>query len=343
MHRVPSCAKMPITAMSLGRKRPSEPRVSAARGWLTCAAVMSIATACGGAGASGAPRREPETAHGAGSRGAAPAPEPTASARAPADATCDLMPLTEVLGCGALEGATPAGGWDAEVTDAVAAARGGADARRRAPPAGVTSAERPLEPAEERAVRAGRHVLCAAPRPWPDEAVPYAIARVFYDAHHFREAAPLFDAVLRDAPRHELAEYAANLALDSANVRGTQVREAGGGEGACLDTLGAWTRDYAALFACGSAGAPSELCETLERIRCELVRKDADASARDGDPAAASAAYESVYTTRCRDRVDEALYNAAVLAERARDPARARRLREQLRAAYPQSPLVARP
>ena len=57
----------------------------------------------------------------------------------------------------------------------------------------------------------------------------------------------------------------------------------------------------------------------------------------------ASALYESIHTTHCGARADEALYNASVLANRAGDTARALALRTELRRAYPQSALNARP
>lgn len=307
-------------------------------GWVVCFAV-----GCGGAGAAGGPRQAPPHASAPATRDdgtRAPRVEATA------DDPCRVLDVAAVLACSALDGAAPANGWDEEIRDAsaaVSAARQRRAAARRGGGADFTMAARELGPDEQRVLNAGRHLLCAASQPWADSAVAYAVARAFYEANHFREAAALFDAIVRDLPRGEHAEYAANLALDSVNIQHTQARDAQRDPSVCFETLRTWTGEYATTFGCDAAAAPAEICETLARLRCDIVGREAERNVREGDLALASRLYESIHTTHCGDRGDEALHNAAELAERAGDAPRAGRLRQQLRDAYPQSALVVPP
>ncbi len=79
----------------------------------------------------------------------------------------------------------------------------------------------------------------------------------------------------------------------------------------------------------------------LADVRCAALRLEAESIA-EADPASGSRAFERVAHSRC-PRADEALYNAAVLARRAGDAARADALALELHTSYPESPVLRAP
>jgi tetratricopeptide (TPR) repeat protein len=50
--------------------------------------------------------------------------------------------------------------------------------------------------------------------------IKYRKARIYYEYNHFDEAAKLFEDLVKNHPKHELAIYSANLLLDSLNAQG---------------------------------------------------------------------------------------------------------------------------
>ena len=54
--------------------------------------------------------------------------------------------------------------------------------------------------------------------------IKYRKARIFYDYNHFDEAAGLFQDIVDKHSDHELAEYSANLLLDSLNIQGEHLK-----------------------------------------------------------------------------------------------------------------------
>jgi len=50
--------------------------------------------------------------------------------------------------------------------------------------------------------------------------IKYRKARIFYEYNHFDEASKLFEDLVKNHPKHELAIYSANLLLDSLNAQG---------------------------------------------------------------------------------------------------------------------------
>lgn len=168
--------------------------------------------------------------------------------------------------------------------------------------------------------------------PPTDLVAAYHQARALDDAGQLVEAADLFEAIVRADPQHEVAQYAVDLSLDALNRAG---------RAACVARIGALAVDYRSLLGCEAGSAPSEeICARLDRLRCQVIRAEAESLAERGDDARASQAFESTYLTHCATRSDEALYNAALLARRAGDSARADMLVAELRRAYPDSPVL---
>ena len=298
--------------------------------------AVCLIAACGGPAAHTAPTAP------AAPTSAPPAAPPIAPAAssAPAVDECHVPTLDEVLACATLDSPAPAADPVAEFDAARAALPNTRGARARPADPDDALSERPLTPLEADLARLARQLLCLRGnvRPWANVTPAFALARILYDANHFSEAAPLFDAVTRDAPAGDLGVGAANLALDCVNLEMRRDR------GCWLPTFRAWTIDYARVLACGTPAAPREMCATLETLRCNAIRGDAETTENLGDRQRASALYESIYTNHCCGaRCDEVLYNASVLANSAGDTARALSLRNELRRAYPQSALNARP
>jgi len=279
--------------------------------WLALASLLSGCGSAAPAPASAPPAAGPSTGAGQTEAQAAPPPE--------APAPCALPDPAAVLACDALPAPAPPGA-RAELEAAVAAldTRVGAG-RRRAP-------EEP-EAGRARLALAARTVLCAEGM---EPVAGYHLGRALRDEGRLPEAASLFDAVVRLDPRTEVASFAAMLAVD-----------ARASSGRCPGALRDAAVEYASLLGCGT-GAATDTCEALERAGCAAERAAAEALAREGDLAGGSRAFEQAAGRCPGDHGDEALYNAAVLAARAADRARADALLAELRRLYPQSPLGAR-
>jgi tetratricopeptide (TPR) repeat protein len=57
--------------------------------------------------------------------------------------------------------------------------------------------------------------------------IKYRKARIYYDYNHFDQAAALFQDIVDKHSEHELAEYSANLLLDSLNIQGEHLKMPG--------------------------------------------------------------------------------------------------------------------
>jgi hypothetical protein len=208
-------------------------------------------------------------------------------------------------------------------------------------PTQATSEPRDLEPAPpedasgDPAVTESCGPSGALPAP-SDPAGAYRDARALRDAGRLVEAADLAEAIVRAHPHDDVAFPAAELSFDALNHAGQAPH---GFRTACAVRIGALAVDYRPLLGCDAPGAPDERCELLERLRCEALRVEAESLAERDEPARASLAFERVHVTGCTTQADEALYNAAVLARRADEPARADALVAELRRAYPDSPV----
>jgi hypothetical protein len=175
-------------------------------------------------------------------------------------------------------------------------------------------------------------------RPTPSDPVAALDeARALRDAGHFVEAADLLEGIVRSDPHHEIALAAVELSLDALNRAG---RGAHGLPTPCAVRIGALASDYRSLLGCAGPGAPAPACDHLERLRCDALRVEGESLAESGELARASLSYERVHRTGCTTFVDQALYNAALLARRAGDPSRADALLVELARVYPESPVL---
>lgn len=169
--------------------------------------------------------------------------------------------------------------------------------------------------------------------------VKYRQARIYYEANHYEEAALLFKDIAWNHRDGELAEYAANLYLDSLNVLGTHSTPQ---RPACFDTL---ETDVEALkgFYCDTQehrDRYTELCRVVSTLRCDIKRKKAEALQSNRQFKEAARAYVDIYR-QCQadaatnERLPEVLYNAAINYEAARLVGRAIRVRKLLVERHP--------
>lgn len=175
--------------------------------------------------------------------------------------------------------------------------------------------------------------------------IKYRRARIYYEANHFEQAAVLFKDIAWNHRDSELAEYAANLYLDSLILMAEKGKPKRVGcfsaveEG--LDPLEQWY--------CGSEGAQSEhaiLCDRTRALRCNTLRKKAETLQAARDHKGAASAYVGLYRRfyahpdQCGGRMDEVLWNAALNFEAARLLGRAIRVRTVLIEKFPESELA---
>ncbi len=93
----------------------------------------------------------------------------------------------------------------------------------------------------------------------------YAIARLYHQANQVNVAAPLFMAIARDVPAGELRTYAAQLALDSLNVRFSRQLHDSAAQNECTQLFVAWADESRAQF-CSVPSTNQELCEMLSQL-----------------------------------------------------------------------------
>jgi tetratricopeptide (TPR) repeat protein len=169
--------------------------------------------------------------------------------------------------------------------------------------------------------------------------VKYRRARIYYETNHYEEAAVIFKDIAWNHRDSELAEYAANLYLDSLNILGTH-REPP--RASCFDTM---ATDVEALkgFYCsteqGRAAHP-DLCRVVTTLRCDIKRKKAEALQAARQFKEAAREYVDIYRqcqqdAETNERLPEVLYNAALNYEAARLVGRAIRVRKLLVERHP--------
>lgn len=172
--------------------------------------------------------------------------------------------------------------------------------------------------------------------------IKYRRARIYYEANHFEEAAFLFKDIAWNHRDSELAEYAANLYLDSLNVMGSQLEP---NRVECLNELEA-SIDPLNGFYCGSEGARSahpDLCGVLTTLKCNVLRKQAEAYGNNQQHKRAASQYVRIFRRHqeCAEEdgfaMDEVLYNAAIHFEAARLLGRAIQVRNVLIERFPES------
>ncbi len=171
--------------------------------------------------------------------------------------------------------------------------------------------------------------------------IKYRRARIYYESNHYEEAALIFKDIAMNHRDSELAEYAANLYLDSVNILGTYSNPP---RTACFQEIEDGIDPLAQIYCRDDATRAShaELCTVLDRLRCGIMRKKAEALHGNRDFRGSARVYVQIFQRYranpelCGDeahpggRMDEVLWNAAIEYEAARLLGRAIRVRKRL-------------
>jgi tetratricopeptide (TPR) repeat protein len=165
--------------------------------------------------------------------------------------------------------------------------------------------------------------------------IKYRRARIFYESNRYEEAAVLFRDIAWNHRDSELAEYAANLYLDSLNILGTQWQRT-----QCINDIRDSIDPLAGFYCSNQSQRDShpELCQVLDQLRCDTLRLQAEAAQRERRFRDAATIYVGIAREhRECGRLDEVLYNAALNYEAARLLGRAIRARTILIQNFPNS------
>ena len=205
-------------------------------------------------------------------------------------------------------------------------------AKQGAPPPAHHSADgapAPMPPAQRQLVDACERYLALAPRGEKNVEIAYQAAQAYYAHDQLPEAERLFTGIAVDHPRHELARFSANLALDTLNLR----RDWRG-----MHALARRFWDTPELLQ-----AHPELRDDLARVVEQSAFKLVEELQRAGRLPAAAEAYVAFATEWPQSKLaPTALHNAAVSLAEAHATARAIEVREQLAQRYPSHPLAAK-
>lgn len=198
-------------------------------------------------------------------------------------------------------------------------------------------APREFTPLEEGMLRAFQRYVCYVGEGEDLPTIKYRRARIYYEANRFEEAAQLFKDIAWNHRDSELSVYAANLYLDSLNVLGSMMQPA---RPECIQDIKASIEPLSEFY-CNTDAAReshSELCEVLGQLRCDVLRKEAEAYQTNQDWKRAASTYVRIFR-RYREcgRLDEVLYNAAINFEAARLLGRAIQVRKVLIERFPES------
>jgi len=170
--------------------------------------------------------------------------------------------------------------------------------------------------------------------------IKYRRARIYYESNRYEEAAVLFRDIAINHSDNELAEYAANLYLDSLNILGVQWQRT-----SCIDEIAENIEPLSNLY-CSTEPARDEhgdLCGVLDQLRCDTLRLQAEGAQREHRYRDAAQTYVTIAREhRECGRLDEVLYNAALNYEAARLLGRAIRVRTLLFRNFPESELARR-
>ncbi|MDW8360890.1 MAG: tetratricopeptide repeat protein [Myxococcales bacterium] len=203
-------------------------------------------------------------------------------------------------------------------------------------------APRELTATERGMLAAFQRYVCYVPDGEDLPTIKYRRARIYYESNRFQEAAMLFRDIAWNHRDSELAVYAANLYLDSLNVLGTMI------EPRRVECIGEMKEAIEPLFGfyCDTEekrAQNSDLCGVLQQLRCDVLRKEAEAEQANGQYREAALTYVSIYRRypEC-GRLDEVLYNAALNFEAARLVGRAIQVRRVLVDRFPESNLAKR-
>lgn len=224
------------------------------------------------------------------------------------------------------------------------ATRGGRRGRQAAAEPEQTDAQRlavrDFSATEQGMLNAFQRFVCYVSQSDELPQVKYRRARIFYESNHFEEAALIFRDIAMNYPQHELAEFAANLYLDSLNAISRR-----DGRVSCVTEIKNNIEPLFNLY-CNSEAqldAHADLCGVLQQLRCDVLRQQAELQTRNRQYREAAATYVDIFR-RYREcgRLDEVLYNAAINYESARLLGRAIRVRTVLIERFPDSELAKR-
>lgn len=179
-----------------------------------------------------------------------------------------------------------------------------------------------------------RRLICANRTNADSIAAIYRLGRARLDAEQFGEAAALFDAIVAQAPDSEYAGHAATMSLEALHARvynDPDTRD-------CRAELEAHLPSFrTTLCVPPRQQRVEEACQFMTDLTCRLRAMHCHDLESTNQYAEASAAYESLANApECAQHEPEIyLYNAAVLASRAGDTARATALGAQLPRRFP--------
>ncbi|MBN1655521.1 MAG: tetratricopeptide repeat protein [Deltaproteobacteria bacterium] len=189
---------------------------------------------------------------------------------------------------------------------------------------------RDFTPLEQGMLNAFQRYVCFVPDSEDLAQIKYRRARIYYESNHFEEAAVLFKDIAFNHPQSDLAVYAANLYLDSLNVLGTYSEPK---RPACFDDMNESIEPLFVIY-CKTEEqkeAHGELCDVVEQLRCDLLRKKAETLQETEAYKKAASVYVTIFRKyqEC-GKLDEVLYNAAINFEAARLLGRAIKVRKVL-------------
>ncbi len=203
-------------------------------------------------------------------------------------------------------------------------------------------APREFTPVEQGMLNAFQRFVCYVRDDEQLPTVKYRRARIFYEANRFEEAALLFKDVAMNHRDSELAEYAANLYLDSLNVLGTKLEPP---RPECIleleSAIGPLKQGYCQTETQQEEHA--DLCRVLNTLEIEVLRKLAESQYGAEQFAECGRTYVRLFRQFPEyDKADEVLYNGANCFSRARLLGRAIQVRRVLIERFPESRLSKR-
>jgi hypothetical protein len=192
--------------------------------------------------------------------------------------------------------------------------------------------------------------LLACDREPDPEPCRFTIARAYYDANHYKEAAPIFARVAQAGPKTDVGIYAAQLYMECLNM---VLSNADTTPPACTEAIGGATRVYVGLYCSPPGKDDEEACSVFDMVDMDIQRLAAEnavtagqklgAGSTDGSALLRKAGgiYMDVFADFCvahaaanghtralpakviKDRCPEVLYNAMKAFELGGDATRA--------------------
>ncbi len=190
---------------------------------------------------------------------------------------------------------------------------------------------------EQGMLNAFQRYVCFVPDSEDLLQIKYRRARVYYETNHFEEASVLFKEIAFNGKDTDLGVYAANLYMDSLNMIGSYSDPK---RPKCYDEMNDNIEPLFGLYCATPEKHESnaELCNVLEQLRCDLLRKKAEALQSNKEFKAAATVYVSIFRKfRECGKLDEVLFNSSINFEAARLLGRAIKVRKVLIDKYPNS------